>query len=62
MIEYASGTVAVLFTDIERSTKRWVRDFAAMWAAIERHFALLGEALSARQRELSILRSGAKVN
>ena len=48
MPEYPSGTVAFLFTDIEGSTKRWERDSAAMWAAVERHFALLDDAITAQ--------------
>jgi predicted ATPase/class 3 adenylate cyclase len=47
VVEYPSGTVAFLFTDIEGSTKRWERDAAAMWAAVERHFTLLAEAIAA---------------
>ena len=47
MPEYPSGTVAFLFTDIEGSTKRWERDSAAMWAAVERHIALLRAAIAA---------------
>ena len=43
-----SGTVAFLFTDIEGSTKRWETDQQAMWAAVERHFALLREAIAAQ--------------
>jgi predicted ATPase/class 3 adenylate cyclase len=46
MLEYPSGTVAFLFTDIEGSTKRWERDTAAMWAAVERHFTLLEDAIT----------------
>ena len=48
MPEYPTGTVAFLFTDIEGSTRRWERDTAAMWAVVERHFALLGNAIAAR--------------
>ncbi len=48
MPEFPSGTVAFLFTDIEGSIKRWERDSAAMWAAFERHFALLHDATAAR--------------
>jgi class 3 adenylate cyclase len=48
MPEHPSGTVAFLFTDIEGSTKRWERDSAAMWAAVERHFALLNDAITAQ--------------
>jgi predicted ATPase/class 3 adenylate cyclase len=42
-----SGTVTFLFTDIEGSTALWERDRVAMAAAVERHFALLGEAVTA---------------
>lgn len=45
MPELPSGTVAFLFTDIEGSTKRWDRDSAAMWSAVERHFAILDAAI-----------------
>jgi len=48
MPEYPSGTVAFLFTDIEGSTKRWERDSTAMWAAVERHFSVLANAISAQ--------------
>jgi predicted ATPase/class 3 adenylate cyclase len=48
MPEYPSGTVAFLFTDIEGSTKRWERDSSAMRAAVDRHFALLADAISAQ--------------
>jgi predicted ATPase/class 3 adenylate cyclase len=47
MPEYPSGTVAFLFTDVEGSTKRWETDRQATLAAVERHFALLDEAVSA---------------
>jgi class 3 adenylate cyclase len=47
MPEYPSGTVAFLFTDVEGSTKRWETDRRAALAAVERHFALLNEAVSA---------------
>jgi predicted ATPase len=49
MPDYPSGTVAFLFTDIEGSTKRWEIDATAMWTAVERHFALLDEAIAARR-------------
>jgi predicted ATPase/class 3 adenylate cyclase/Tfp pilus assembly protein PilF len=42
-----TGTVTFLFTDIEGSTRLWERDRAAMWRAIERHNAILGEAIRA---------------
>src|SRR5215213_8454139 len=48
MPKYPSGTVAFLFTDIEGSTKRWERDAPSMRVAVERHFTLLGEAISAQ--------------
>jgi predicted ATPase/class 3 adenylate cyclase/tetratricopeptide (TPR) repeat protein len=48
MTEFPSGTVAFLFTDIEGSTKRWELDSAAMWVAVERHFALLDDAIAAQ--------------
>ena len=47
MPEYPSGTVAFLFTDIEGSTKRWETHQRAMWAAVERHIALLRAAIAA---------------
>jgi predicted ATPase/class 3 adenylate cyclase len=48
MLEYPSGTVAFLFTDVEGSTALWERDRAAMATAIEHHFALLREATAAQ--------------
>jgi class 3 adenylate cyclase len=48
MPKYPSGTVPFLFTDIEGSTKRWERDTPSMRVAVERHFTLLGEAISAQ--------------
>src|SRR5215210_4564463 len=48
MPEYPSGTVAFLLTDVEGSTALWERDRAAMAAAVERHFALLREAIAAQ--------------
>src|SRR5215208_4261982 len=48
MPKYPSGTVAFLFTDIEGSTKRWERDAPSMRVAVERHFALLNDAITAR--------------
>jgi class 3 adenylate cyclase len=48
MPEYPSGTVAFLFTDIEGSTKRWETNQQAMQTAVERHFALLREAIAAQ--------------
>jgi predicted ATPase/class 3 adenylate cyclase len=48
MPEYPSGTVAFLFTDVEGSTALWERNRAAMATAVERHFALLREAIAAQ--------------
>jgi predicted ATPase/class 3 adenylate cyclase/Tfp pilus assembly protein PilF len=42
-----SGTVTFLYTDIEGSTKRWEQHPAIMKAAVERHDALLREAIAA---------------
>jgi len=39
--------VAFLFTDIEGSTRLWERDAEAMRQALERHNAILGEAIAA---------------
>ena len=46
MAELPSGDVTFLFTDVEGSTRLWERDPAAMWAAIARHNAILGEAIA----------------
>ena len=40
-----AGIVTFLFTDIEGSTRLWERDPAAMRRAIERHNAILGQAI-----------------
>src|SRR5918993_3823379 len=45
MRDYPSGTVTFLFTDVEGSTRRWEQDSVTMRAVIERHFALLDEAI-----------------
>jgi predicted ATPase/class 3 adenylate cyclase len=45
MTAYPTGTVTFLFTDIEGSTRRWEEDSPAARAAVERHFALLDEAI-----------------
>ena len=47
MRDFPSGTVTFLFTDVEGSTRRWEQDSVAMRAAIERHFAILDEAIRA---------------
>src|SRR5437879_13075190 len=41
------GTVTFLYTDIEGSTIRWEREQVAMKAAVERHDALLRQAIEA---------------
>jgi predicted ATPase/class 3 adenylate cyclase len=46
MPAYPSGTVAFLFTDIEGSTRRWEHDSSAMAAAVDRHIALLDQAIT----------------
>src|SRR5687767_11287573 len=48
MAPLPGGTVTFLFTDIEGSTALWERDRQAMAAAVDRHFALLGEAVAAQ--------------
>ncbi len=40
-----TGTVTFLFTDIEGSTRLWERDAGAMQAALDRHDAILREAI-----------------
>jgi class 3 adenylate cyclase len=45
MPDLPSGTVTFLFTDIESSTERWERDRTAMANAVERHLALLRQAI-----------------
>jgi predicted ATPase/class 3 adenylate cyclase len=39
--------VTFLFTDIEGSTRLWERDATTMWSALERHNAILGDAIRA---------------
>jgi len=43
-----TGTVTLLFTDIEGSTRLWERHEAAMRAALARHGELMRYAISAR--------------
>jgi class 3 adenylate cyclase len=45
MPELPRGTAAFLFTDIERSTALWERDRHAMATAVDRHVALLRQAI-----------------
>jgi predicted ATPase/class 3 adenylate cyclase len=47
MRDFPSGTVTFLFTDVEGSTRRWEQDSVAMRTAIERHLAILDEAIHA---------------
>jgi len=47
MSEMPRGTVAFLFTDVEKSSALWERDGAAMTSAMARHVLLLREAASA---------------
>src|SRR3712207_5011838 len=42
-----SGSVTFLFTDIEGSTRLWERDASTMWSALDRHNAILDEAIRA---------------
>jgi predicted ATPase/class 3 adenylate cyclase len=42
-----TGTVTFLFSDIEGSTERWERERSAMQSAVQRHDAILREAISA---------------
>src|SRR5437867_13088647 len=42
-----TGTVTFLYTDIEGSTRRWEQFPAAMKPAVERHDAILREAIAA---------------
>src|SRR5215212_5239081 len=45
MRDFPSGTVTFLFTDVEGSTRRWEQDLVATRTAIERHFAILDDAI-----------------
>src|SRR5215217_4800414 len=47
MLEWPRGTVTFLFTDIVGSTALWERDRQAMAIAVDRHLALLDEAIAA---------------
>ena len=49
MPELPRGTVTFLFTDIEGSTRLWERDRERMRAAVDRHLAILGEAITAHR-------------
>src|SRR5215213_8136222 len=47
MRDFPRGTVTFLFTDVEGSTRRWEQDLVATRTAIERHFAILDDAIRA---------------
>ena len=47
MPDLLTGTVTFLYTDIEGSTKRWEAHPTVMKAAVERHDALLRQAIEA---------------
>jgi predicted ATPase/class 3 adenylate cyclase len=44
---YPTGTVTFLFTDIERSTSLWERDADAARAVVDRHIAIIRQAVAA---------------
>jgi len=48
MAEFPSGTVTFLFTDVEGSTRLWAEDHDGMSASLERHDAILREAIESR--------------
>ena len=48
-IDVPSGTVTLLMTDIERSTRRWQENEGAMRAALERHDGIPWEAVRAHR-------------
>ena len=48
MPEFPCGTVAFLFTDIEESTRLWETQQETMRAAVDRHFTILREAITAQ--------------
>src|SRR5918995_1554349 len=47
MPQFPAGTVTFLFTDIEQSTRGWERDAATARAVVERHIALIRQAVAA---------------
>ena len=49
MPDFPSGTVTLLFTDIERSTCLWERDRHVIAAAVDRHLALLDTAIASHR-------------
>ena len=49
MPDLPSGTVTFLLTDIEGSTRLWEQAPNAMRQAVDRHLALLGEAIASHR-------------
>src|SRR5215207_5395169 len=47
MPQFPAGTVTFLFTDIEQSTRGWERDAATARGVVERHIALIRQAVAA---------------
>jgi class 3 adenylate cyclase len=47
MVEFPTGTVTVLFSDLEVSTRLWEREPDAMRGALGRHDLILREAVDA---------------
>jgi class 3 adenylate cyclase len=45
MLEFPSGTLTLLFTDIEGSTRRWEQHAAAMQRAVAGHDEILRSAI-----------------
>lgn len=58
MSELPTGTVTILFTDIEGSTRLWKQQPAALEVALARRHALLTDGI--RQQEASRPGAGAK--
>jgi class 3 adenylate cyclase len=48
MAALPTGTVTFLYTDVEGSTRQWEENPAAMRANVDRHFALLRDAIGSR--------------
>ena len=52
MPDLPTGTVTLLFTDMEGSTTRWEQNAQAMQAALARHVAILREAIEAQEGQV----------
>ena len=52
MTDLPSGTVTFLFSDIEGSAAHWERNPSVMRTAVDRHFSLLRDAITANGGEL----------